>query len=45
MAAKQDKQGTEKTLTEAIPLCDIISIYIFTSYPAIIKLTILNATT
>ena len=31
--------------TEAIPLCDIISIYIFTSYTTIIKLTLLSATT
>ena len=32
-------------LTEAIPLCDIISIYIFTSYTTLIKLTKLSATT
>ena len=32
-------------LTEAIPLCDIISICIFTSYTSIIKLTIKSATT
>ena len=30
--------------TEAIPLCDIISIYIFTSYTTIVELTNLSAT-